>query len=75
VKLIYPVKKCPHCDGELYRSHRRGVVESVAFRPLLIRAYRCDQCGQRYYMPPTLVFESSRPAIPTNPALRNAADD
>jgi hypothetical protein len=51
------------------------MVESSAFRLLLIRAYRCDRCGQRYYLPPTLVFEGSRPEVPTDAALRHAEDD
>jgi predicted RNA-binding Zn-ribbon protein involved in translation (DUF1610 family) len=75
VKLIYPVDNCPNCGGELYRSHRRGMVKSTAFRLLLIRAYRCDRCGQRYYIPPTLVFEGSRPAISADPDLRHSAND
>jgi hypothetical protein len=51
------------------------MVESIAFRLLLIRAYRCKRCGQRYYFPPTVVFEGSRPGIPADPAVRHAAND
>ena len=71
VRLIYPIENCPQCGGELHRSHRRGMVKSIALRLLLIRCYRCDRCGQRYYFPPTVVFEGSRPEISSDPDLRH----
>ncbi len=40
----------------MHRSRRRGFLESVLFRFLMIRPMRCYRCAGRFYCPPSFVF-------------------
>ena len=41
---------CPRCHGNwIRRSHRRGKIEKMACKLLLISPFRCEDCGHRYY--------------------------
>ncbi len=51
---------CPECGGNLHHSRRRGFVERVLFRILLMRVKRCHRCMGRFYCPPLLVFHGRR---------------
>jgi hypothetical protein len=41
--------KCPKCkSSEVYRSHRRGVVEKVVLRVMSKAPYQCKSCKHRF---------------------------
>jgi YgiT-type zinc finger domain-containing protein len=41
---------CPSCgSGEVRRSRRKGVVERSLLKVLGVRAYRCEECDERYF--------------------------
>jgi len=45
-----PIRTCPACkSNNVRRSMRRGVLEILVLRLLLLRPYRCDACNYRYY--------------------------
>jgi hypothetical protein len=45
-----PIRCCPVCkSNNVRRSMRRGVLESLVLRLLLLRPFRCDSCNNRYY--------------------------
>ena len=47
-ELLLP--RCPRCDSlQVRRSKRKNLVEAVAMRLALVRPYRCENCGDRYY--------------------------
>jgi hypothetical protein len=53
MKLIlngsHPVR-CPDCgSASLHRSRRKGLVESLLYRVLLLSPYRCDECYERHF--------------------------
>jgi hypothetical protein len=48
---LHPGGHCPSCSSrEICRSRRRGVLERVLLRPLLIRPHRCRSCDFRFYV-------------------------
>jgi hypothetical protein len=43
-------KMCPTCrSGKLHRSQMRGFMERGVLRNLGIRAFRCEECDERFY--------------------------
>jgi len=41
---------CPRCGrNQIARSHFRGVIEQRLLRTLHLHAYRCCDCGKRFY--------------------------
>lgn len=53
---------CPCCGSlDVRRSHRENLFEKVGLRLLLLRAFRCKRCGQRYY---DLIFRQRARVLP-----------
>jgi DNA-directed RNA polymerase subunit RPC12/RpoP len=45
-----PKRPCPYCgSSELFRSHRRGVIERYLFPVVGVRPVRCGNCDARFY--------------------------
>jgi hypothetical protein len=45
-----PKRPCPYCDSsEIFRSHRRGVLEKYLLRAIQVRPFRCVDCDARFY--------------------------
>ncbi len=43
-------RPCPRCRKvETRRSQRAGFIETVIFRWLWIKPYRCEHCDKRFY--------------------------
>jgi hypothetical protein len=41
---------CPFCSGaDVRRSQMRGLIERGVFRLVGLRAYRCNNCDERFY--------------------------
>jgi len=41
---------CPYCQSKaIRRSMRRGMIESVILRLILLRPFRCKDCDHRFY--------------------------
>lgn len=41
---------CPYCGSAKVRhSQRKGLFELLVLRLVLMRPYRCKDCGQRFY--------------------------
>jgi transposase-like protein len=41
---------CPRCrSGDIRRSRRRGLLEWLILRLLLVRPFRCAVCDRRFY--------------------------
>ena len=60
----YSRKICPTCRGqEVYRSHRRGIVERYVLRAMQIRPYRCISCDNRFYSRETAEPQIARRAV------------
>ena len=53
MRLVFSRSKrvaCPLCgSGNLQRSRRRGLLESIVFAALQIKPYRCISCDARHY--------------------------
>ncbi len=53
---------CPCCGSlDVRHSHRENLFEKVVLRLLLLRAFRCKRCGQRYY---DLIFRQRARVLP-----------
>ena len=40
---------CPFCQSQaISRSRRRGLIDRLILAPLMVRPYRCRDCGMRY---------------------------
>ena len=40
---------CPFCQSRaISRSRRRGLIDRFILAPLMVRPYRCRDCGMRY---------------------------
>ena len=43
-------RPCPHCgSSELFRSHRRGIMERYLLSVIGVRPLRCGNCDARFY--------------------------
>jgi hypothetical protein len=43
-------RRCPRCNSlHVCRSSRKTLIENVGLRFALLRPYRCESCGDRYY--------------------------
>lgn len=52
MQVIAPTTKrlCPHCGrDQIANSHFRGTIEEQVLRTLHLHAYRCCDCGKRFY--------------------------
>jgi hypothetical protein len=57
-------KACPCCRGkEVYRSHRRGIVERYVLRAVQVRPYRCAACDNRFYKQESRTTNSSESRV------------
>lgn len=44
------VRCCPACRSfDVRRSHRRSLLEVVVLPLVLLRPFRCEDCGKRHY--------------------------
>ena len=45
-----PKRPCPHCgSSEVFRSHRRGMMERYLLPIIGVRPVRCVCCDARFY--------------------------
>ena len=57
---------CPRCGGRATRrSHRKGLIELIAYYALFLSPYRCSDCDHRFFR--------SRFSHPKNPPDRHGA--
>lgn len=47
VRVLYG---CPHCGCQLFRPSNAWVWKDLALRLLGVRPYRCQMCGNRFYL-------------------------
>jgi transposase-like protein len=76
------IRVCPSCSSHnVRRSHRKGFVERLLLRMILLRPFRCKNCGLRYYgyalserdRHPQLIEEDDRlPALDPVPPVKTA---
>ena len=60
------IRCCPECRSfDVRRSHRRSLVEVVILPLLLLRPFRCEDCGKRHY---NLVWTRALPEHAADPA-------
>jgi hypothetical protein len=44
------IRCCPACRSfDVRRSHRRRLLEVILLPLILMRPFRCEDCGQRHY--------------------------
>lgn len=44
------IRCCPACRSfDVRRSHRRGLIEVAVLLFLMMRPFRCEDCGLRHY--------------------------
>jgi hypothetical protein len=44
------IRCCPACRSfDVRRSHRRGLLEAAILPVLMMRPFRCEDCGKRHY--------------------------
>jgi hypothetical protein len=47
---VDPKRPCPHCgSNEVFRSHRRGIMERYLLPIIKVRPVRCGSCDARFY--------------------------
>jgi hypothetical protein len=44
------IRCCPSCRSfDVRRSHRRSLLEVILLPLLMVRPFRCEDCGKRHY--------------------------
>jgi len=59
--------RCPECQSErVRRSKRRGFVERVPLRLLLLKPFHCGDCKHRFFQGPMTGVNLARTKLFTN---------